>query len=222
MLPHTEPLLAPPAPSQAGGTYSLLLRRLIVQVVLQDVNGFNLGYEGVWPLSAAGVASSIAEATLRSDNPLTNPPGSRFTYSYPFAAAGDAKAFNERGGYYQVICAGNFTCLKKYMHRCWILYICSYLACLKGLVATTAPGTRSGRTAKGNVFWLPDSAQAAQVALQQTQPPSRYPPWFVPMPVIADRRTISAVVDFFVMNPLTETFSHCAVLFSFTSAGKTR
>ncbi|OEH77876.1 hypothetical protein cyc_07631 [Cyclospora cayetanensis] len=139
------------------------------QVELQDVDGFDLGYEGVWPLNKATAASSIAETKLRTSNPLTNPAGSRFTYSYPFAASGEGKAFNDQGGYYQVICA--------------------------------------------------DSAQAAQAALQQAQPHSRYPPWFVPMPVIADRRTISIVVDFFVVNPLTQTFSHCVVPFSFTSSG---
>lgn len=67
---------------------------------------------------------------------------------------------------------------------------------------------------------MSDTAEKAQTALQQAQPPSRYPPWFVPMPVIADRRTVSTVVDFFVVNPLTETFSHCAILFAFTSAGQ--
>ncbi|KAL8453385.1 hypothetical protein Emed_000884 [Eimeria media] len=143
-------------------------RMLAAQVQLQEVTGFDLGYEGEWPLFAAGAASSIAETSLRSDNPLTSPPNSRFTYSYPYAAPGESAAFDAKGGYYQVIC----------------------------------------------------KAEEAQAALQQDQSPSRYPPWIVPAPVIADRRTISAVVDFFVVNPLTRTFSHCSVLFAFTSAEK--
>ncbi|CDI87402.1 hypothetical protein, conserved [Eimeria praecox] len=148
-----------------GNCFRLTFR----QVELEDVGGFDLGYDGIWPIAASGPASAIAAAKLRSDNPLISPPGSRFTYSYPFAASGEDKAFNQRGGHYQVICE--------------------------------------------------DSMQAAQNALQQNQAASRYPPWFVPLPVIADRRTISTVVDFFAVNPVTETFSHCAVLFSFTSSG---
>lgn len=70
--------------------------------------------------------------------------------------------------------------------------------------------------------WLSDSAAKAQEALQQNQSGSLYPPWFVPVSVIADRRTVSAVVDFFAINFVTETFSHSAVLFSFTSEGEAR
>ncbi|CDJ48142.1 hypothetical protein, conserved [Eimeria brunetti] len=148
-----------------GNCFRLTFR----QVDGEDVDGFDLGYEGVWPIAARGAASTIAAAKLRSDNPLTSPPGSKFTYSYPFAPTGEDEAFHRRGGHYQVICE--------------------------------------------------DSMQAAQNALQQNQAASRYPPWFVPLPVIADRWTISTVVDFFAINPVTETFSHCAVLFSFTSSG---
>ena len=93
----------------------LLLRKLkvfsafkkrVLQVELENVQDFDMGYEAVWPIRTASAASSIAEKHLRSDNPLVNPPGSRFAYSYPFAAPGDDKAFKGLGGYYQVICAG--------------------------------------------------------------------------------------------------------------------
>ncbi|KAL8440046.1 hypothetical protein Efla_004030 [Eimeria flavescens] len=151
-----------------GNCFRLTFR----QVELQEVSGFDLGYEGVWPISAAGPTSTIASGSLRSENPLTSPPGSRLSYSYPFAATGETKAFYSKGGYYQVVCKG--------------------------------------------------SAEEAQAALQQAQSPSRYPPWIVPAPVIADRRTVSTVVDFFVVNPLTKTFSHCAILFAFTSSGTVR
>ncbi|CDJ48140.1 hypothetical protein EBH_0019300 [Eimeria brunetti] len=148
-----------------GNCFRLTFR----QVELEDADGFQLGYEGMWPMAATGAASTIATTKLRSDNPLTSPAGSRFAYSYPFSPTGEDKAFHQKGGHYQVICEA--------------------------------------------------SMQAAQNALQQNQASSRYPPWFVPLPVIADRRTISTVVDFFAINPVTETFSHCAVLFAFTSSG---
>lgn len=57
-------------------------------------------------MATTGAASRIATAKLRSDNPLINPPESRFTYSYPFAGPGEQEAFYQRGGHYQVICEG--------------------------------------------------------------------------------------------------------------------
>ena len=90
---------------------------LIAQVELEHVDEFDLGYEGIWPIAAAGATSTIAAANLRSDDPLISPPGFRFTYSYPFAASGDAKAFNQSGGYYQVICEGECLCLINTEHQ---------------------------------------------------------------------------------------------------------
>ncbi|OEH79303.1 hypothetical protein cyc_05964 [Cyclospora cayetanensis] len=167
------PLLFGPSPQSSDlGSAKVLgkcFRLTFRQIELQAVDGFDLGFEGVWPLTTAKASSSIAASKLRSSNVLTNQSGSRFKYTYPFVASGEDKAFNKKGGYYQVICE--------------------------------------------------DSVQKAQASLQQAQQHSRYPPWFVPMPVIADRRTISTVVDFFAVNPVTQTFSHCSVLFAFTSSG---
>lgn len=84
---------------------------------MEGVNGFDLGYEGGWPLAAAEASSSIAASKLRSDNPLVNPPGSRFTYSYPFASPGEYKSFNQSGGHYQVICKGTSTFISGNRHR---------------------------------------------------------------------------------------------------------
>ncbi|CDJ36955.1 hypothetical protein, conserved [Eimeria tenella] len=94
-----------------GNCFRLTFR----QVQLEEVEGYDLGYEGVWPLSWAGASASIAAAKLRSENPLTNPSSSRFTYSYQFAPSGDDKAYNQGGGYYQVICEGG-SCSKKHWH----------------------------------------------------------------------------------------------------------
>ena len=126
-FPHEPSTYALDSGAHSAGAYatSATRRRLLcqnhfsVQVELENVDGFDLGYDGIWPITTAGAASRIAAARLRSDNPLVNPSGSRFTYSYPFAAVGDDKAFNKIGGHYQVICEGKPRCMNtgKY-HQC--------------------------------------------------------------------------------------------------------
>lgn len=68
-------------------------------------------------------------------------------------------------------------------------------------------------------FSVTDTPEKAQAALMQYQSFTRFPPWFVPGVPLGERRTTSAVVDFFFVNPLTKTFSHAALLFSFASSG---
>lgn len=63
-------------------------------------------------------------------------------------------------------------------------------------------------------------AQSAAEAISQSEPLSRYPPWFVPNGLISSRRTVNVVVDFLSINPYTSSTSYTAISFQFNSSGK--